>query len=481
MNFTSTEYLIALPEIFVLGMICVTLIAELTLRKKFKMISYWLAQFTLVIAAIMSAYLYRFPELTAFNNSFVLDPMASGLKFFIYIVSIFCFWYAPRYLVRRRVPLGEYYVLALFVVLGMMVLVSSYNLISLYLGLELFSFPLYAMIALNRRSRAASEAAIKYFIMGAIASGILLYGFSILFGITEKLQLVEVAKGIAALDNGMQLVAVFAMVFIVAGLAFKFGAVPFHMWVPDVYHGAPTPVTLLITSAPKLAALALALRLLVDAMPDLNNYWQQMMIVISIASIFLGNLVAIAQSNFKRMLAYSSIAHMGYLFLGLVAANPEGFTAAMFYTVTYAIMSAGGFAAIVLMSRAGFEAENIADFKGLNSRNPWFAFMILILMFSMAGIPPFVGFWAKVGVFEALIDVHLTWLAAVAIIFAVIGCYYYLRVVKVMYFEDPDDSTLVDLPLDMQIAISINGIAILALGIAPGVLIDFCRSAILHS
>lgn len=370
----------------------------------------------------------------------------------------------------------EYYVLGLFSILGMMVLVSADHLLSLFLGLELFSLPVYAMVALHRDVKACSEAAMKYFVMGAIASGILLYGISMLYGATQTLFIPLIAHTIASTPPSQQLILTFGLVFVVVGVAFKLGAVPFHMWVPDVYEGAPSSVTLFITSAPKIAALGMAVRLLVDAMPGLSQEWQQLLVIIAILSMAVGNLAAVVQSNIKRMLAYSSIAHMGYMTLGLLTATPDGYAAATFYIIAYAIMSLIAFGMILILSKAGFEAEKIDDFRGLNTRNPGLAFLMLLVMFSMAGIPPLVGFMAKVAVLNALIVTHQLWLAVVALLFAIIGAYYYINVVKVMYFEDPKIKTPVVWSWSSKITLSLNGLVILFLGLSPGLLFNICRS-----
>ncbi len=326
----------------------------------------------------------------------------------------------------RGIFRGEFYVLGLFAVLGMLVLVSAHNLLTVYLGLELLSLSLYALVAFNRDSAPASEAAMKYFVLGALASGMLLYGISMLYGATGSLDIERVAAAIAS-PGEKDIILVFALCFIVVGLAFKFGAVPFHMWIPDVYHGAPTPVTLFIGSAPKIAAFAMAMRVLAEALGGLSASWQEMLIILAVLSLAIGNVIAIAQTNIKRMLAYSTISHVGFLLLGLLAGTPEGYSAALFYAITYALTAIGGFGMIILLSRAGFEADRLDDFKGLNDRSPWFAFMMLILMFSLAGVPPTVGFYAKLWVLQAVIHVDLLWLALAGVFFSIIGAYYYLR------------------------------------------------------
>jgi NADH-quinone oxidoreductase subunit N len=461
------------PEICVLAMASLVLITGLFSSGR---LVYVLAQLTVLGAAVFTLLQYAYPSLTAFDHMFIADKLANLSKLFIYLTTFFAFQYARKYIQQRAMPESEYYVLGLFSMLGMMVLVSAGNFLTLFLGVELLSLPLYAMVALWRHSPTGSEAAIKYFVMGALASAMLLYGFSMLYGATHSLNIANVAKAIAVMPPQQNLIVLFGLVFVVAGLVFKFGAAPFHLWVPDVYQGAPTCVTLFIGSAPKIAALAMTFRLLVDAMPHLAGQWQQLLLLVAIVSMALGNIVAISQQNLKRMLAYSAIAHMGYMSLGLLAATPNGYAAALFYMLVYAVMSMGAFGTLVLMSKAGFDAELFEDLRGLNARNPWLAFMMLVIMFSMAGIPPAVGFFAKMGVLDALIQVHLVWLAVLALLFAIIGAYYYLRVVKMMYFEEPDEVAPVVASREMWVAISLNGFLVLGLGIFPSTLIQVCRS-----
>jgi len=477
MNFTMPNFYAALPEIFVLVMICVVMMADLFMGDKRKQIAHVLTQITIIIAFVLTLHQVGHSKIVTFDGLYVMDNLSIIAKLFILGVSFFVFLYSRDYLPENKLPLGEYHLLGLFALLGMMVMVSADNFISMYLGLEVLSLPLYAMVALKRDSATASEAAMKYFIMGALASGMLLYGISMVFGATNSLEFATIAHVIATTPASQDLVLIFGMVFIIAGIAFKLGIAPFHMWVPDVYDGSPVSVTLFITSAPKIAGLIMAIRILVDGMPGLHVEWQHMLIFLAVLSILIGNLIAIAQTNIKRMLAYSSIAHMGYMTLGLIAGTAAGYASALFYVLTYAIMSVAGFGMIVLMSKAGFEAEKIEDLQGLNSRNSWLALMMLIVMFSMAGIPPTVGFFAKLGVLEALVNAHFVWLAVYAILMALVGLYYYLRVVKVMYFEDPMDSTPVRTTLDRSIAITINGLGILFLGIFPDAIITLCRTA----
>ena len=368
---------------------------------------------------------------------------------------------------------GEFFALALFATLGMMVMISANSFLTLYLGLELQSLSLYAMVALRREDKAATEAAMKYFVLGALASGMLLYGMSMLYGATGSLDIGEVAETIVNGEaNGP--VLVFGLVFIVAGIGFKLGAVPFHMWVPDVYQGAPTAVTLFIGSAPKLAAFAFAMRLLVEALPELAADWGDMLIILAVLSLAIGNITAIAQSNLKRMLAYSTISHIGFLLLGILSGTTDGYSASMFYVVTYVLMTLASFGMILLLSHEGFEAENLDDFKGLNQRSPWYAFIMLLVMFSLAGVPPTVGFYAKLSVLQAVIDAGYVWLAVFAVIFSLIGAFYYLRVVKLMYFDTPEVTTAIAPRPEMKLLLSINGLALLFFGILPQPLMGFC-------
>jgi NADH-quinone oxidoreductase subunit N len=359
----------------------------------------------------------------------------------------------------------------------MSVMISAGSFLSAYLGLELLALSLYALVAFDRDSGAGSEAAIKYFVLGALASGLLLYGISMIYGASGALDFATVSETLGRTDTD-RTILVFGLVFIVIGIAFKFGAVPFHMWVPDVYQGAPTPVTLLLGSAPKIAAFALAMRLLVDGLGVLHGDWQDMLVLLAVASLALGNLVAIAQTNIKRMLAYSTIAHVGFIFLGLLAGTPEGEAAAMFYAILYALMAAGAFGVLVLLSREGLEVERIDDLRGLNQRSPWYAAMMLLLLFSMAGVPPTAGFFAKLFVLDAVVGIDMVWLALVAVFFSIIGAFYYLRVVKVMYFDAPVDESPLRAPADAVWALSLNGLTMLALGLFPAALLSICTAAV---
>ncbi|HEC12816.1 MAG TPA: NADH-quinone oxidoreductase subunit NuoN [Acidiferrobacteraceae bacterium] len=477
MNFVAPDISPVIPEIFVLSMACLILVADLYLSDRFRIVSFLLAVGTLLGAAFLTLSDMGAERVYTFSNMFVDDTLSDVLKLAIYALVFVVFVYSRRYTQDRGLFRGEYFVIGLFGTVGMMVMVSASHLLTLYLGLELLALSLYTMVAFQRDSATATEAAMKYFVLGAMASGMLLYGMSMLYGVTGSLEIAVIKARVAELgvDN---LILVFGLVFVVVGLAFKLGAVPFHMWVPDVYHGAATSTTLYISTAPKLAGFAILIRLLIGGLEDLSAVWQDMLIILAVLSIGIGNLIAIAQTNIKRMLAYSTIAHMGFLLLGILSATPNGYSSALFYALVYAFMSLGGFGMILMLSRKGFEAENLDDFKGLNQRSPWHAFLMLILMFSMAGIPPTVGFYAKFGVIQSLIDVGLVWLAVVAVLFAVIGAFYYLRIIKLMYFDDPETDAPVQATVDMQVLLSVNAWALILVMPWLGSIIDLCRRAI---
>ncbi len=471
MNFVTPDFMPAMPEIFLLTIVCAILIIDLFLKDESRGATYMLSLIALAATAILSFTGYSQETVTTFNDSFILDPMASILKVAICVVVMGVFIYAKDYLIDRNIYKGEYFILGLFGVMGMMVMVSAGNFLTVYLGLELLSLSMYAMIAMQRDSAIASEAAMKYFILGAIASGMLLYGMSMVYGVTGSLDLANLNKAVSTADR---IVMSFGLVFIILGIAFKLGAVPFHMWMPDVYQGSPTSVTLYISSAPKIAAFAMMYRLLVDGLTDMHADWQMILIILSVLSMALGNIIAIAQTNLKRMFAYSTIAHVGFIVMGVLTGTQSGYGASMFYAIVYAIMSVGGFGMIALLSRAGFEADNIDDFKGLNQKSPWFAFIMMAILFSMAGVPPFLGFWAKISVLQEAVNSGLVWLAIVGVVTSVIGAFYYLRVVKVIYFDKPMDNTPIKASMDIRMALSINGVAILALGLYPTALIALC-------
>lgn len=468
---------LAAPEIFMFSMACVVLLVDLFLDDDNRFISFTLTQATLVVGAILVVMGAGKPAALTFSNMYIHDTMASTLKLVMLAVVFFVFSYSRAYLKARNMYRGEYFVLGLFGVVGMMVIASASHFLTLYMGLELMSLCMYAMVALRRDSIAATEAAMKYFILGALASGMLLYGMSLLYGVSGSLEIAAVHQAVSQIGiSNMPLVL--GLVFVVTGLAFKLGAVPFHMWVPDVYHGAPTAVTLYIGSAPKLAAFAMVMRLLVGGLESLSSSWQDMLVILAILSMGAGNLMAIAQSNIKRMLAYSAISHMGFMLLGILSVSNGGYSAAMFYVLAYAVMSLGGFGMIMLLSRAGFEAETLEDFKGLNKRSPWYAFLMLLLMFSMAGVPPALGFWAKMLVVQSVIEAGMLWLAIVAVLFAVIGAYYYLRIVKLMYFDEPDTEEAIEGNADMRVMLTINALGLILVLPWIGSIISICRQAI---
>jgi len=508
MFFQAPNLLPAVPEIFLLVAACVVLMVDVYLPERLRSVTYLLSQLTLLGCAILTVSAFQAAgseSLYTFNEMFVSDRMAVVLKLFTYVAVAMCFVYSRSYLASRNQLTGEFFVLALFAMLGMMVMISSNHFLTLYLGLELMSLCLYAMVALNRDSARSTEAAMKYFVLGALASGMLLYGMSMIFGATGSLEIRMISETIAA-GGGDRLVLVFGLVFLVAGLAFKLGVVPFHMWIPDVYHGAQNAMTLFLGTAPKLAAFAMAMRLLVNGLLPLAEHWQQMLAVMAVLSFAIGNLAAIAQTNYKRMLAYSTISHMGFLLLGLLsgivpaaAGAPtdvppatlfdrlveashgtilDAYSGAMFYSIVYVIMSLGALGMTLVMSRAGFEAEQLSDFKGLNQRHPWFALVTLLFMFSLAGIPPTVGFYAKLAVLQAAVGAGHVVLAVIAVVFSLIGAFYYLRVVKIMYFDDAEDHSPIRPAFDVRTLITINGLAVLVLGIMPQGLMDVCLASI---
>jgi NADH-quinone oxidoreductase subunit N len=467
-----------IPEMFVLGMGCFILIVDTFLNERHRVVSYWLSLATVAATAWLTISVARTAGLLTFNGMFVNDDMGNVLKLFTYLAVALTFLYSREYLRDRSLFKGEFYVLGLFGMLGMMVMISAHNFITIYLGLELLSLALYAMVALDRDSAIASEAAMKYFVLGAIASGTLLYGMSFLYGATGTLDLTRLGMHIAE-SASINIGVMLALGFIIVGLCFKLGAVPFHMWLPDVYEGSSTPVSMYIGSAPKIAAFALFMRLLVAGLGGLHVEWHAILTVLAVLSIGVGSIVAVVQTNLKRLLAYSTIAHVGFVLLGILSGTTEGYQAAMFYIVTYVVMSTAAFGMIILLARKGFEADRLEDFKGLNDRSPWFAGMMLIVMFGMAGVPPFVGFFAKLYVLRAVIDIGMSWLAVVAVIFALISAYYYLKVVKFMYFDRAQqEAKAIHSSLDMRWVLSANGLAILVLGILPGPLMTLCARVI---
>jgi NADH-quinone oxidoreductase subunit N len=477
MILTLAEVLPAAAEIFVAGAACVLLLIEAIFGTRARNASFLLAIASLAAAAWITSEVSVSARTVLLFGHFVADPMGTVLKLFAYGAAAVTLLYSRDYLEQRGLLRGEYLVLALFAVLGIQVIVSAGSLLTLYLGIEIMSLSLYAMVAFDRDDGIAAEAAMKYFVLGAIASGALLYGISILYGVTGTFLLDGLASAVGAGDAGA-IGLLFGLAFIVVGVAFKFGAVPFHMWLPDVYHGAPTPVTLFVGSAPKIASFALAMRVLAEGLGGAVDAWQDMLIVLAALSMIVGNVVAIAQTNIKRMLAYSTISHVGFILLGVLAGNAAGYRAAMFYTLTYVIMTTGAFGIVLWLSRKGFEADALDDYKGLNRRNPWFAFVMLLVMFGLAGVPPTVGFWAKLQVIGAVVNVDLIWLAALAVLMSVIGAYYYLRIVKLMYFDEPTANGPVEAKIAVRVMLSVNGLAILVLGLYPGLLLRLCEQVL---
>ena len=486
MDTINTDLFISMPEITMLSMAMFILIIDLFLNNNNRMIIYGLAQMTLFAAAYLVLSLNAFAIDVAYNGMFISDPISDVLKLATLIGASIMLVYTRHYMQLRQMFSGEYYALFLFAIVGMMVMISGYNLITIYVGLELLSLCVYALVALDRDNARATEAAMKYFVLGALASGMLLYGMSMIYGVTGSLDIGTIAERLKdAFEQNPDFihnpVLILGLVFIVSGLAFKFGAVPFHMWVPDVYQGSPTAITMLIGSIPKFAGFAMALRLLVFGLAYLVGDWQDMLLVMAVMSIAIGNITAIAQTNLKRMLAYSTISHIGFLLLGLMSGSLNGFASSMFYVSAYVLMSLAGFGMILLLSRKGHEAEQLDDLKGLNKRSPWTAFLMLITMFSMAGVPPTVGFYAKFTVLQAALHVGFIWVVVFAVLMAAIGAFYYLRVIKLMYFDEPVDTALIDAPLDMKMILSLNALALLVVGLMPQGLLELCGVAIATS
>lgn len=486
------SHLRALPEMVLLAGACALMLVDLASRSGSRRPSYLFAQGVLLLAFCATLFVVAESGGTRyiiFYGQFVSDMLGHLLKLCAYVAVSAALVYARPYLLDRGLMKGEFLTLLLFALLGTMIMISANSFLTLYLGLELLSLCLYSLVALNRDSAASTEAAMKYFVLGALASGLLLYGMSMIYGATGSLLLGDVAAQTGALAGASasaRTLLVFGLVFVVAGIAFKLGLVPFHMWIPDVYHGASTAVTLIIGTAPKIAAFALALRLLVNGLPALAVDWQQMLVVLALLSMAIGNITAIAQTNLKRMLAYSTIAHMGFMLLGLLSGVVGGnfrnaedaYGAAMFYTVVYVLMSLGAFGVLLLASRKGVECENLEDVKGMNRRDPWVAFLMLLMMFSLAGVPPLAGFYAKLAVISAAVQAGQIWLAVAAVVLSLVGAFYYLRVVKLMYFDEPGAETAPAGRGTARVLLSVNGLALLAIGILPQGLMRMCQVAI---
>ena len=468
------DYISAAPEIVLLGLICVVLIADLFVDDEDRIRTFWLCMVSLAITGIVLYATAPVGRVVLFDGSYVSDSLSQVLKLGSVLFVGVAFFYARDYLRANDLHKGEFYLLGLFGLLGMMIMISANSLLTMYLGLETLALSMYALVAIDRHNVTAAESAMKYFVLGAIASGCLLYGISWVYGVTGTLQFDEIAQAVSADASLNNLPLWFGLTFLIVGIAFKFGAVPFHMWLPDVYEGARSPVTLYLASAPKLAALALTLRILVDALGGLHETWSSMIVVVAVLSLIVGNVVAIAQTNIKRMLGYSTIGHVGFILLAVFCGNGEGYAAALFYTLTYVVAAAGAFGIIILLSRSGYEAENLSDFNGLNARSPWFALMMMFLMFSMAGVPPFVGFVAKLTVISAVLDAGFPSIAVLMVLASVVGAYYYLKVIWYMYFEKAEDQALLQASTDTRLLLSANSLAVLVLGILPGWLMALC-------
>ena len=467
-NFNVAELLFALPELFLLFAISLILLFDLFVSQRLKQFTYYLTQLALLITGFLAFNLIG-ENATIFSGTFVLDSLGSTFKVFILGFAIIALVYTRHYLKAHELLRNEYFILAMMSILGMMVMVSGHSLLTLYLGLEIMSLSLYALIATARDRASAIEAALKYFVLGAIASGLLLYGMSMIYGISGSLDISQISSFASASTLGSQqtLILNFGLVFLVIGIAFKLGAVPFHMWVPDVYQGSPTSVTMFLSTVPKIAAIALLIRLLIDGLGELQHYWADLFMILAVLSIAIGSLVALTQTNIKRMLAYSTISHIGFVLLGFVTGVVDGYGAAVFYVLAYILMSLAAFGSIIVLNRNGFEADQISDFQGLSKHSPWFALIMLVVMLSMAGVPPFIGFYSKLFILQQVVAEGYVILAITAVIFAVISAYYYLQIIKTMYFDDVDKEILVSAPLDMKVVLSINGILILVVGLMP--------------
>jgi len=472
-NFLSLEFAPALPEIVLAAGICVLLLVDLWVPDRLRDLSYLLTLVVLGATAWAVGQSAALGRAVLFDGSYIADGLAQFLKLFTLAAVATVFLYSRSYLKSRGLQKGEYYLLGLFGVLGIQVMISAYSMLTMYLGLEMLSLALYGMVAFDRESPVAAEAAMKYFVLGAIASGSLLYGISILYGVTGSIYLPAVAGALLQAD-GPDIAALVGIAFVIVGVAFKFGAVPFHMWLPDVYEGAPTSVTLFIGTVPKVAAFALMLRVVVDGLSPLAASWEVILGSLAVLSLAIGNVVAIAQTNVKRMLGYSTIAHVGFILLGFAAGNRDGIEAALFYTVIYVIMAAGAFGIVILLGRDGYEADELDDLRGLNQRSPWFAAIMLLIMVSMIGVPPLAGFYAKWWVLSSLLDAGKLLLAIAGIGFSVIGAFYYLRVIKLMYFDEPASAGGMREGNDLRWVLSANGLLVLLLGLFPDSLVDLC-------
>lgn len=467
--------MVVMPEIALLIAASIILMVSLFAGRNSEFFTFVLSVASLLTVIYLLLLGINQPDVSLFGGMYVQDALANFIKILVCITVAAIFIYARPYLIDRGYARPEFYILGLFATLGMLVMASAQNFITIYLGLELLSLCMYALVAYLRDSNDAAEAAIKYFVLGAIASGMLLYGMSIMYGITGTLSLSEISIYLAGVD-GLNIGLIFALTFIVVGVAFKFGAVPFHMWVPDVYQGAPTAVTLFIATAPKFAAFVMAIRLLNDGMQELLTDWQQMLMILAVLSLIFGNVIAIAQSHIKRMLAYSTISHIGFVLLGFLSGENFGYTAALFYTTIYVLMAAGTFGILLVLRKNNDDSDvdALSDLKGLNQAHPWWAFIMLLLMFSMAGMPLTVGFYAKLYVLQSLIYNGFIWLAILAVVMSIVGAFYYLRVIKYMYFDDLQESLATHNAVISKMVLSVNGILIVGLFIFPNYLMNYC-------
>ena len=473
---TAADLHLIIPEVFVCAAAFGLLMVDLFLSPQRRGLTHFLALLVLVAAAVLTVRDLATGQSFAFAGFFVRDVAGDVLKLGIFGTTALVLVYAKPYLQDRDLFKGEFYALVLFAVLGMMLMVSAAGLVTLYLGLELLALSSYGLVGMDRDNKVASEAAMKYFILGSMASGLLLYGMSMVYGATGSLQLDEIYAASATAGNDT--ILALGVVFMLVGIAFKFGAAPFHMWLPDVYQGAPTAITAFIGSAPKLAYFGMAYRLLESGVGPLDADWRVMLAWLAAASLVVGNVIALAQVNFKRLLAYSTISHVGFLFMGLANATAMGYAAAMFYALSYALMGAAAFAAIILLSRRGFEAERIADFRGLWKTHPGHALLVLFIMASLAGVPPFLGFWAKLVVIGAALDAGMTWLAVLSVVCAVLGAFYYLRIIRAMFFEEPEgDGAQVHPDSHLRVAFALNAGALLVLGLFAQPLLGWCQAA----
>lgn len=474
------SFSLATPEIFLLSATCFILLLDVFLKDKFRSIAYWASLLALGITLVLTYQGWTETKAFAFNGMFVHDTLSVVLKMASISIVAAIFIYSKPYLIDRKIFKGEFYSISLFATLGMMVMISANSLLMLYMGLELLSLSMYALVAFNRDNGRCTEAAMKYFVLGAIASGMLLYGMSLLYGLSGSIELSGIATYIASEKIMESVGLLFALTFIIVGLGFKFGVAPFHMWVPDVYQGAPTPVTMMLGSAPKIAVFAMTMRLLVNGMEFGSAGWQQMLIPLVVLSMVIGNIAAIAQTNLKRMLAYSTISHMGFVLLGFVSASEGGYSAAMYYAITYAVTALGGFAILIALSNEEGDAEELNDLRGLSTRHPWYALLMMLFLFSMAGVPPLVGFFAKLYILQAVVNAGFVWLSVIAVLMSVIGAFYYLRVIKLMYFDKPTDERSISMGIGFNALLSVNGLLVVALGLVPG-LMALCLVAIKQS